>query len=62
MYSGLPTASSATISLPLVIYQGSQVVLGQATVAILKKWRERTEKRERERIEGKAKAVDDVER
>ncbi|ORY89758.1 SBF-like CPA transporter family-domain-containing protein [Leucosporidium creatinivorum] len=62
MYSGLPAASTATISLPLVIYQGSQVVLGQATVAILKKWRERTEKRERERIEGKAKkGVDDVE-
>lgn len=45
MYGGLETQDAAIITLPLVLYQGSQVVLGQIAVAILKAWVNRLAKR-----------------
>lgn len=50
--------AASTIQLPLVIYQGSQVVAGQGLVYILKKWKERIERRERE---AECRMVKDVE-
>ncbi|GAA6017670.1 hypothetical protein JCM11491_001163 [Sporobolomyces phaffii] len=41
LYSGLAPQDGAVISLPIVLYQGTQIVLGQVTVAILKAWHRR---------------------
>lgn len=41
LYSGVPSQAGGIISLPIVLYQGSQIVLGQITVAILKAWHKR---------------------
>ncbi|GAA5834418.1 hypothetical protein JCM3766R1_005207 [Sporobolomyces carnicolor] len=46
LYSGLSPRDGATISLPIVLYQGSQIVLGQVTVAILKAWHRRVQAKE----------------
>ncbi|GAA5921470.1 hypothetical protein JCM1841_005472 [Sporobolomyces salmonicolor] len=46
MYGGLPGSARGIVSLPLVLYQGSQVVLGQGTVAVLKAWHRRIKRRE----------------
>lgn len=41
MYGGLGPANSAIITIPLVLYQGSQLVLGQIEVMILARWNRR---------------------
>ncbi|GAA5865208.1 hypothetical protein JCM1840_003946 [Sporobolomyces johnsonii] len=46
MYGGLPGSAQGIVSLPVVLFQGSQVVLGQVTVAILKAWHRRVKRRE----------------
>ncbi|KAM0789530.1 hypothetical protein ACM66B_000345 [Microbotryomycetes sp. NB124-2] len=48
LYGGLTPVAAATVSLPLVIYQGSQVALGQGTVAVMRAWKERVDRRERQ--------------
>ncbi|KAK4054691.1 LRR receptor-like serine/threonine-protein kinase RGI2 [Microbotryomycetes sp. JL221] len=48
LYGGLTPVAGATVSLPLVIYQGSQVALGQGTVVLMRAWKQREGKRERE--------------
>ncbi|GAA5897826.1 Rch1p [Sporobolomyces salmoneus] len=52
LYSGLPPEDGATISLPIVLYQGSQIVLGQITVAILKAWHRRVKADDERRMQG----------
>ncbi|GAA5991637.1 hypothetical protein JCM11641_000205 [Rhodosporidiobolus odoratus] len=48
LYGGLEGEAKGIVSLPLVLFQGSQVVLGQVTVAILKKWNLRVKRGEAE--------------
>lgn len=43
LYGGLTPVATATVALPLVIYQGSQVALGQGTVAIMRWWKDRVD-------------------
>ncbi|GAA6032430.1 hypothetical protein JCM8097_008171 [Rhodosporidiobolus ruineniae] len=38
LYGGLDGEAQGIVGLPLVLYQGSQVVVGQVTVAVLKAW------------------------
>lgn len=45
LYGGLNGQARGIVSLPLVLYQGSQVVLGQLAVAILKWWKGRIDRR-----------------
>lgn len=61
LYAGLAETdfeAEGIASLPFVLYQGSQVVMGQATVAILKRWNEREKRRTAEKagVEGGGKA------
>lgn len=58
LYGGVSPVAAATIQLPLVIYQGSQVVAGQGLVVLLRRWKERIERREEEGGEGQAKDVE----
>lgn len=46
LYGGLNGQARGIVSLPLVLYQGSQVVLGQLAVVILKWWKGRIDRRE----------------
>ncbi|GAA6060023.1 hypothetical protein JCM10212_001020 [Sporobolomyces blumeae] len=46
LYGGFPPDARGIISLPIVLYQGSQIVLGQVTVAVLKAWHKRILSRE----------------
>ncbi|GAA5952958.1 hypothetical protein JCM3765_003018 [Sporobolomyces pararoseus] len=57
LYSGLSPQDGATISLPIVLYQGSQIVLGQVTVAILKAWHRRIKAKDENRLTEKAETV-----
>ncbi|GAA5851603.1 hypothetical protein JCM8547_001145 [Rhodosporidiobolus lusitaniae] len=45
LYGGLDGEAQGIVSLPLVLYQGSQVVMGQITVAMLKSWAARQKRR-----------------
>ncbi|GAA5893306.1 hypothetical protein JCM6882_008000 [Rhodosporidiobolus microsporus] len=45
LYSGLDGEAQGIVSLPLVLFQGSQVVMGQITVAVLKSWNTRIKRR-----------------
>ncbi|GAA5837901.1 hypothetical protein JCM11251_004693 [Rhodosporidiobolus azoricus] len=53
LYSGLDGEAQGIVSLPLVLYQGSQVVMGQITVAILKSWNKRVKRKEALEAEAK---------
>ncbi|GJN91063.1 hypothetical protein Rhopal_004078-T1 [Rhodotorula paludigena] len=53
LYGGLSGEARGIVSLPLVLYQGSQVVLGQATVSILRAWNERKKREAAEAEEGR---------
>lgn len=48
LYNGLPALEAGIITIPLVLYQGSQVVLGQVVVAIMKAWMRRVKATEEE--------------
>ncbi|KAM0745955.1 hypothetical protein T439DRAFT_330155 [Meredithblackwellia eburnea MCA 4105] len=52
LYGGLLPTQAAIVQLPLVLYQGSQVLLGQITVFILKKWVEGDARRGQTQGEG----------
>ncbi|GAA6008832.1 hypothetical protein JCM10207_001740 [Rhodosporidiobolus poonsookiae] len=54
LYGGLDGEAQGIVSLPLVMYQGSQVVIGQVTVAVLKAWNQRIKRREEEAREAEA--------
>lgn len=41
LYNGIPALDAGIITIPLVLYQGSQVVLGQGVVAIMRAWMRR---------------------
>lgn len=45
MYGGLAPLDAAVVTIPLVLYQGSQVVLGQIEVPILRAWGRKVNKR-----------------
>ncbi|GAA5820933.1 hypothetical protein JCM3770_002635 [Rhodotorula araucariae] len=53
LYGGLAPEARGIVSLPLVLYQGSQVALGQGAVAILRSWNERHKRRALAEAEGK---------
>ncbi|GAA5899134.1 hypothetical protein JCM8208_003012 [Rhodotorula glutinis] len=59
LYGGLAPEAKGIVSLPLVLYQGSQVALGQGAVYILRQWNERQKVKARELEEGKVREGDD---
>jgi sodium/bile acid cotransporter 7 len=53
LYGGIAPVDAGMVTVPLVLYQGSQVVLGQIVVALLKAWMRRVKLKEaREGLEG----------
>ncbi|GAA5857328.1 hypothetical protein JCM9279_000298 [Rhodotorula babjevae] len=61
LYGGLTPEARGIVSLPLVLYQGSQVALGQGAVYILRQWNERQKRKARELEEGKVREEGDDE-
>ncbi|GAA5931466.1 hypothetical protein JCM3775_006862 [Rhodotorula graminis] len=59
LYGGLTPEARGIVSLPLVLYQGSQVALGQGAVYILRRWNERQKLVAREAEEGKGREGDE---
>ncbi|BGP48822.1 LRR receptor-like serine/threonine-protein kinase RGI2 [Rhodotorula kratochvilovae] len=53
LYGGLAPEARGIVSLPLVLYQGTQVALGQGAVIVLRKWNERQKRRAKEEADGR---------
>ncbi len=46
MYGGLADLDAATVEIPLVLFQAQQIVCGQITVEVLKRWMKRIKERD----------------
>jgi len=62
MYGGLSNLDAASVEIPLVLYQAEQIVCGQLTVEVLRRWMAGVKRRELAEETGGLVAAGDVEK